>query len=106
MNSPRPESRCPTHIIIGCDRTQSKTCFTSCYNSNSVTCRLKSARLQTPLLRHGPMVVRGFPSVRKMCNGCVQSRFHRSQRDFEDVADLFVRKLVKIGEQKNLPKML
>jgi len=41
-----------------------------------------------------------------MGDGGVEPRLHRSQRDVEDLADLLVRELVKIGKQQNLTEQL
>src|SRR5947208_3038160 len=98
MNSPHPESRCPTHHPMWSDAKQDMIHLANTRRS------LTSAALS--LLRHGPMVVRGFPSVGKMSHSRVQTRLHRSQRDFEDIADLFIGELVKIGEQQDFTQVL
>jgi hypothetical protein len=46
------------------------------------------------------------PAIGKMCHGGMESRFNRSQWNLENIADLFIGELVKIGEQENLPQVI
>ena len=92
MSSPQPDSRCPKHLQMRSDRKQDMFYV--------LQPRLGGHKQMTALflLRHHPRVVRRFPTICKMCHSRVQTRFHGSQRNFEDVADLLVGKLVKIGQ--------
>src|SRR5436305_362864 len=70
--------------------------------SSQIRRRIFRGNLIKQCLRRGLFLVRRvcrLPTIRKMCNRCMKPRFYRSQRDFEDIADLFVRKLMKIGEE-------
>ncbi len=46
------------------------------------------------------------PSIGEMCDGGMQARLHGPQGYLEDIADLLVGKLVKIGEQENFPQVV
>src|SRR5690349_9214546 len=58
------------------------------------------------LMSGGARFLHRPPPVGEMCHGGVQSRFHRSQRNRQDIADLLVGELMEIRQEQNLAQMI
>ena len=74
--------------------------YTKCDEVRSTTNAFDVTDPVSHCLRRGFLRVHRPPSIRKMCDGRMQARFHRSQRNIQDFTDLFIRELVEVGKKK------